>query len=99
MNNADVIDKSELRSRIVKAFDLERLEILCADINTRLEQVGSEVRVSPVIVGGRGLETIILNLIDYLDRRGMLIYLLDAIRKAQPGLFDTSNRRQDEIQH
>ena len=86
MNNNDAIDRTELRSRMLKAFDAERLELLCVDINTRLERAGSDIRVSLAIVGGRGLETIVANLIDYLDRRGMLHYLLDAVRKAQPGL-------------
>ena len=86
MNNNDAIDKTGLRNRMLKAFDAERLELLCVDINTRLERAGSDIRVSPAVVGGRGLETIIANLIDYLDRRGMLNHLLDAVRKAQPGL-------------
>lgn len=81
------VDKVELRRRILKTFDRERLEILCADISARLEREGSEVRVSPEIVGGRSLEAIILNLIEYLDRRGLLTHLLDAARKAQPGLI------------
>jgi hypothetical protein len=81
------VDKSELRRRMLKSFDRERLEILCADINARLERDGNEVRVSPEIVGGRSLEAIILNLIDYLDRRGLLTSLLDVVRKTQPGLI------------
>jgi hypothetical protein len=67
---------------MLKAFDRERLEILCADINTRLEQEKSDVRVTLDIVGGRGLEAVTLNLIEYLDRRGLLPHLLDAIREA-----------------
>lgn len=85
--NHAVIDKVELRRRMLKAFDRERLEILCADINAHLEGEGSDLRVSLEIVGGRGLETIILNLIEYLDRRGFLTYLLDAVRTTQPGLI------------
>lgn len=86
-SNDLTVDKVELRRRMLKAFDRERLEILCADITARLEREGSKVRVSPEIVGGRGLEAIILNLIEYLDRRGLLIFLLDAIRKTQPELI------------
>lgn len=81
------VDKAELRRQMLKAFDKERLEILCADINTRLERSGSSVRVNPEIVGGHSLEAIILNLIEYLDRRGLLLVLLDAVRGAQPGLI------------
>ena len=86
-SSALALDRSALRRRLLTAFDRERLEILCADINARFEKERSDVRVSPEIVGGRGLEAIILNLIEYLDRRGLLTYLLDAVRMTQPGLI------------
>ena len=82
-----MVDKTELRRRMLRKFDDERLRLLCDDINTRLERAGSDVRVSPAIVGGRGLEIIIANLIDYLDRRGLLSFLLDAVRSEEPGII------------
>lgn len=81
------IDKRELRKRILAHFDSERIEILCEDITDQLTQAGHNIAVSPAIVGGNGLETIILNLINYLERRGVLPYLIEAIRAEQPGII------------
>jgi nucleoside phosphorylase len=85
--NELIPNKADLRRLLLQAFDRERLELLCADINARLQNEKTEVRVTPEIVGGRGLEAIILNLIEYLDRRGLLHYLLEAVRNIQPGIF------------
>jgi len=81
-------NKTELRRKMLSAFDEERLAILCADIQERLKaaNVQPPTPVSLDIVGGKGLETKILNLINRLDQRGLLQYLLDAVREAQPGL-------------
>lgn len=81
------LDKRELRKRLLKHFDGERLEILCEDISTRLEAAGHPVKVTPAIVGGKGLEAIVKNLIAYLEQRELLPFLLDAVREAQPGLL------------
>jgi DNA repair exonuclease SbcCD ATPase subunit len=82
------VDKTTLRRRMLENYDdPERLAILCTDINTRLKQAGSDVRVSPAIVGGQGLEAIIMRLIDYLDRRRLLNVLLEALRSDQPDII------------
>jgi nucleoside phosphorylase len=83
LQDSQNVDKAGLRRRLLKTFDRERLELLCADINARFESEKKEFKVTPEIVGGRSLEAIILNLIEYLDRRNLLDYLLDAIRDVQ----------------
>jgi len=39
------------------------------------------------MVGGEGKRTKVLNLIDYLDRRGRLPYLVSAVRQARPEII------------
>lgn len=78
------LDKAELRRRLLGQFSRTDLEVLCVDINAKLKRDGSQVKVSLDIVGGEGLESIIVRLIDYLENRGKLGYLVDAVREARP---------------
>jgi len=72
------VNRTALRRELLAAYDRTRLSLLCADISERLRQARVGERVDLDIVGGDKLEKIILNLIEYLDRRGWLQHLLDA---------------------
>ena len=71
---------------MVAEFSLEELEELCADVEQDLASNGIQLRVSTDMVGGSGLTAKALNLIEYLDRRGYLSYLVAAARRARPNL-------------
>jgi len=81
------VNKSVLRESIVKHFSLEDLEIICADIEQTMADDGLKLQVDLEIVGGVGKAAKVLKLIEYLDRRGFLSYLVNAIRRAHPGII------------
>ena len=81
------VNKTVLRESIVKHFSIEDLEILCADIEQTMANDGLNLQVDLEIVGGVSKSAKVLKLIEYLDRRGFLSYLVDAIRKAHPGIM------------
>ena len=78
-------DKRALREAIVAAFTLEELEALCADIGQDLSDDGIALQVDLEIVGGTTREGQVLRLINYLDRRGYLDYLVRAVQQLRPG--------------
>jgi len=87
---ADQVDKRVLREKMVAEFSLEDLEVLCADVELALEDAGVRVQGRPLqvnleIVGGSGKRGKVLRLIQYLDRRGYLDYLVAAMRQLRPG--------------
>jgi hypothetical protein len=77
------VDKRALREAIVKNFSLEELEVLCADVQQALEDDGVELQVNLEMVGGVSKTGKVLNLIEYLDRRGHLDSLIAAVRVAR----------------
>jgi hypothetical protein len=79
------VDKRALRERMVQAFSLDELELLCADIEHDLAANGIALQVNLELVGGNGKPSKVLNLISYMDRRGYLAYLVTAVRHARPG--------------
>ena len=81
------VDKRALREAMVQAFSLEDLELLCADVETALGRAGIELQVNLEIVGGSGKPAKVLRLIQYLDRRGYLSYLVNAVRSARQGII------------
>ena len=87
---ADEVDRRVLREKMVAEFSLEDLEVLCADVEVALEDAGVRVQGRPLqvnleIVGGSGKRGKVLRLIQYLDRRGYLDYLVNAVRQLRPG--------------
>ena len=89
---ADQVDKRVLREKMVAEFSLEDLEVLCADVEVALEDAGVRVQGRPLqvnleIVGGSGKRGKVLRLIQYLDRRGYLGYLVNAVRGHRPGII------------
>jgi hypothetical protein len=81
------VDKRALREGMVQAFSVEDLELLCADVETALGRAGIELQVNLEIVGGSGKPAKVLRLIQYLDRRGYLGYLVNALRSARSGII------------
>jgi hypothetical protein len=65
-------------------FNRAELEQLCADIQDDLASSSITERLSLDIVGGDSLDSRILNLLTYLERRGYLSYLERAIVRARP---------------
>lgn len=85
---ATAIHRTTLRRAIVQSFSVDEKAALCADIKQALADDGVEVNLDLDALGGReqGEEALILNLIEYLDRRGYLSYLVDAVREQRPGI-------------
>jgi hypothetical protein len=81
------VDPRTLRNAMVKDFGVEDLGVLCADVQSDLKDAGIDLQVNLEIVGGEGKTIKVLNLIQYLDRRGYLGYLVAAVRRARPGII------------
>ena len=79
------VDKRALRAMLLSSFNLDELEALCWDAQGLLEEDGIELSVGREMVGGGSKTAIVMNLIDYFDRRGYLAYLVQAVRDARPG--------------
>jgi hypothetical protein len=79
-------DKRKLREAMVKAFSIEDLDLLCADIQQNLAGKGIDLQVDLEMVGGRSKPAIVLNLMEYLDHRNYLSDLVDAVHKSRPEL-------------
>jgi hypothetical protein len=79
------VDKRALRQALVEGFDVEEVETLCADVQQDLDEDGIALQVSLEMVGGTGKTARVRRLVDYLDRRGYLGYLVDAVRQERPG--------------
>ena len=78
-------DKRALRSLMLSSFNNDELEALCWDAQGLLEEAGITLSVSLEMVGGGSKTAIVMNLIEYFDRRGYLDYLVQAVRNARPG--------------
>ena len=74
-----------MREAIIRSFGATDLDLLCADIEQDLANDGIDLQVNTAVVGGDSLPGQVLELIQYLDRRGYLDYLVNAVRRARPG--------------
>ena len=81
----DAVDKVALREAIIRSFGSTDLDLLCADVEQDLANDGIELQVNTAVVGGDSLPGQVLELIQYIDRRGYLDYLVNAVRRARPG--------------
>jgi effector-associated domain 7 (EAD7)-containing protein len=81
-----IIDKRTLRETIVRSFNHDELEILCNDIEVLLSNHNIDLQVNLEMIGGSSKALQVLNLIQYLDRRGHLQYLVHAILQHRPGI-------------
>ena len=80
------VDKRALREAMMKAFSMDEIEILCSDVQEALAEDGKELQVNLDVIGGDSKGVQVLNLITYLERRGYLGYLEQAVREARPGI-------------
>ncbi len=78
---------SELRRAIVASFNLDELDLLCADLDATFAEAGLDVRVSLERIGAMhgSIEVRVQRLIEYLVRRDCLAALVAAVRQARPG--------------
>ena len=72
---------------MLKAFSSEELEILCSNMQDSISDAGIDLHVNLDVVGGNSKPMQVLNLIEYLSRRGYLDYLVRAVREERPGLI------------
>ena len=79
------VDRVQLRDLIVARKNLEDLELLCDDVENEMHRDGIDLQFDMEAVGGQGKAVRVKRLIEYLDRRGRLAYLVRAIRKEYPG--------------
>jgi len=60
--------------------------VLCGDVEAALAAGGVSLQVNLDMVGGGSKAVQVLRLIEYLDHRGHLPYLVAAVREHRPGL-------------
>ena len=80
------VDKRTLREAMVQFFSIEELAVLCSDVQEDLKKNNIDLEVNLDMVGGDGKRTKVLNLIQYLERRGHLSYLVTAVRRTRPDI-------------
>lgn len=78
-------DPVALRNAIQRAYGLEELQLLCADIQERCRARGHDIRLSIDDLGGTTKPVKVLNLIEFLDRRRLLDVLVETVREQRPG--------------
>ncbi len=79
------VDPVALRNAIQRAYGLEELQLLCADIQERCLARGHDIRLSIDDLGGTTKPVKVLNLIEFLARRRLLDVLVETVREQRPG--------------
>lgn len=79
------VDLVKLRDLIVARKKLEDLELLCQDVEQEMRNDGIDLQFDMEMVGGQGKPVRVKRLIEYLDSRGKLAYLVRRIRKEYTG--------------
>ena len=74
----------QLRTFMSEAFSKEELAALCFDLTATLQTREIQTRIDLSIVGGATLPSMILNLIQYVTRRGWYDDLVRQVRIARP---------------
>jgi metacaspase-1 len=82
-----VVDKRALREAMISAFNLEELKLLCADVEQDLADDGIQIAVNLEVIEGNTKSGKVLGMIEYLDRRRYLSYLVRAVRLHRPGIL------------
>jgi hypothetical protein len=80
------VGKRALRAALEQHYSLEELQLLCADLQEDLGSAGTEVRLTMDDLAGGTKAAKVLSLVEYLDRRGKLGHLVEAIRLQRPGI-------------
>jgi len=80
-------DKRALRNAMLGSFSREDITLLCNDIEEELKKDGKDIGVSlDRVTGNTRLDIQILDLIEYLENRGHLDYLVKEVQRNRPGL-------------
>jgi hypothetical protein len=82
----DPIDRRRLRDALMNAFRLDDLVSLCLDIQEALRNDHIDLSVNLDLFGDGKLNKV-LGLIEYLDRRNYLVYLVRVVHELRPGLL------------
>jgi hypothetical protein len=81
-------DKLALRTALVNYFSREELDALCFDLQEELRVKGlNEGPINLEVVGGNSKTAMVLNLIQYLERRNLLPHLVELVRSSRPGVI------------
>lgn len=81
------VNRRELREVIVQRFTMADLELMCDDIEEALREDNIKLQVDLELFGGGGRPVIVRRLIEYLDNRQYLSYLVSAVRRERPGII------------
>jgi hypothetical protein len=82
------MDTRALRVAIVNSFSREELDTLCFDLQEELQSKGLyDGPISIEVVGGSGKTAMVQNLIQFLERRKLLPYLVEMVRSSRPGII------------
>jgi GTP diphosphokinase / guanosine-3',5'-bis(diphosphate) 3'-diphosphatase len=82
------VNQRALRKAIEKAFSLEDLVLLCADVEQELLEQGENIHLSLDMFGTtRPIGNIIFDLVQYLYRRNFLKSLIKVIHRERPKLL------------
>lgn len=86
---ASAVNQTTLRKAIVKAFTIAEQAVLVADVRQAIADDGVHLDLDLDTLGGPKTpeETLVLNLIQFLDRRGYLSYLVEKVRAERPGIL------------
>ncbi|HEX8144195.1 MAG TPA: CHAT domain-containing protein [Pyrinomonadaceae bacterium] len=80
-------DTRALRTALVNSFSREELDALCFDLQEELRSKGLyEGPINLEVVGGSGKTAMVLNLIQYLERRKLLPHMVELVRSSRPGI-------------
>jgi hypothetical protein len=79
------VDRVKLREAIVRRYNMEELELLCSDVEQEMRADGLDIPFSLDVVKDGGISYRVMKLIDYLERRSIVAYLVRRVRKELPG--------------
>jgi len=87
------MSKTTLYTVLVETYALGDLEVLCFEVEEDLRRDGLEAQVSLDVVGGDSIRVIALRLINYLDKRGYLRYLVNRVLHGRRDKLTAGQRR------
>jgi hypothetical protein len=80
------VDRLALHEVLVSRFSIHDYELLCLDVQQSLAYDGISAQINLDMVGGDASKPIkALQLIEYLEKRDFLVYLIAAVRRHRPG--------------
>lgn len=77
----EIVDLHEL---IIQHFDRNDLELLVFDIEQKMKQDGHIKKLTLEMIGDGALPNVALKIIKFMEQRGALSYLIQAVKRARP---------------